>query len=83
MGLRKLKEYRKAPQMRVLKNEADKKTKFPIWMIIVLMIAVSTSIFSNASKSRKNPKTIKKYVEKVLSGKQTRRNTSLEKFLQD
>ena len=71
MGLRKLKEYRKAPQMRVLKNEPDKKTKFPTWMIIVLMIAVSTSIF-NVSKSRNNPKTIKKYVEKVLSGKQTR-----------
>ena len=69
MGLRKLKEYRRAPQMRVLKKEPDEKGNFPVWMIIVMMIAIGTVLFVYASKGRNKPKTIEKYVEKVLEGK--------------
>ncbi|MCF6242683.1 MAG: hypothetical protein L3J74_15225 [Bacteroidales bacterium] len=64
MGLRKLKEYRNAPQMRVLKSEPDKNGKFPARMIIVLLaVLVGTITFKDAQNN--DDETIKEFVKKT------------------
>jgi len=74
MGLRKLKEYRKAPQMRILKYEAEEKTKFPPWMIVVLMIALigGISFFVNQSENA-DDETLEEFVEKAKDTKTAER----------
>ena len=72
MGLRKLKEYRKAPQMRVLKNAHEEKIKFPAWMIIVLMAVITgVFLFSAETEKKKHEKkeTLKEFVKRALDTK--------------
>jgi len=81
MGLRKLKEYRKAPQMRILKYEAEEKTKFPPWMIVVLMIALigGISFFVNQSENA-DDETLEEFVEKAKENKSEKRYYQLAKI---
>jgi len=65
MGLRKLKEYHKPPQMRVLRQETDKKTNFPAWMIIVLMIAVVGSFVISAENTN-DDETLEEFAERAV-----------------
>jgi len=70
MGLRKLKEYRKAPQMRVLKYEPEEKTKFPLWMVVVLMIALLGSVLFIVNTSENaDDETLEEFVEKARKDK--------------
>ncbi len=64
MGLRKLKEYPKPPQMRVLKSEPDKNTKFPAWMLIILMIVLASGFIFKATQNDKE-ETLEEFVERA------------------
>ncbi len=76
MGLRKLKEYPKPLQMRVLKSEPDKNTKFPTWMLIILMIALATGFVFKATQNDKE-ETLEEFVERVKETK----NKVREKYI--
>ena len=70
MGLRKLKEYPKPLQMRVLKSEPDKNTKFPTWMLIILMIALATGFVFKATQNDKE-ETLEEFVARAIREKDT------------
>jgi hypothetical protein len=65
MGLRKLREYPKPPQMRVLRKEAGEKTNFPAWMIIVLMVAVIGGFVISAENAN-DDETLEEFAERAV-----------------
>jgi len=75
MGLRKLKEYPKPPQMRVLKSEPDKNTKFPAWMLIVLMTVLTAGFIFKATQDENE--TLEEFVEWANQNAGKRRSFSL------
>ncbi len=76
MGLRKLKEYPKPLQMRVLKSEPDESSKFPDWMLIILMIALAAGYVFKATQNDKE-ETLEEFVERVKETK----NKVREKYI--
>ncbi len=82
MGLRKLKEYRKAPQMHVLKYEPEEKTKFPTWMLFVLMTLLSGIFLFSAEKEKqtKPEENIEEFVKKALENKTDKKRFIIAKI---
>ncbi len=79
MGLRKLKEYRKAPQMRVLKYEPEEKTKFLPWMVVLMIVLVGSALFV-VNISGNSDETLEEFVENAKENKSEKRYYKLAKI---